>query len=371
MIGPAAEVISEYQGTSHDATRIEGEQGARWGSGEGQIVHVTLLDGQGQTESVMSTFEPMTIKVELTAHTPLQDVVVGIGIDSLAGTHVWSSNTKRNGQLIGRLDGPATVELTIPSLPLLEGVYDLTVTLTDHTEVHPYDYWDKRVRFEVRQYRAVRRRRRAHPGRLVGDRRQGDAAEQHLTARPPVTAQTTPFVRVVVINFDGWQMTIDCLESVLATDWPADRLEVVMVDNGSLDDVVDRVRVELPQVRIVEPLANTGFAGGCNLGITAPGEFDYVALVNNDATVDPGWLRPLVDAFARHERVGAVSPKMLFEGRYVEAELDVPGAAPIDPDPRTLGIRLIGARIDGARDDAAADLRRGVVRAGAAVAPGR
>ena len=85
---------------------------------------------------------------------PYRLVLVGIGIDSLAGTHVWSSNTKRNGQLIGRLDGPATVELTIPSLPLLEGVYDLTVTLMDHTEVHPYDYWDKRIRFEVRQYRA-------------------------------------------------------------------------------------------------------------------------------------------------------------------------------------------------------------------------
>jgi ABC-type polysaccharide/polyol phosphate transport system ATPase subunit len=153
MIGPSAQVISEYQGTSHDATRVEGEQGARWGSGEGQIVGVTLLDGQGQTESVMSTFEPMTVKVELTAHTPLQDVVVGIAIHSLAGTHVWGSNTKRNGQLIGRLDGPASVELAIPSLPLLEGVYDLTVTLTDHTEVHPYDYWDKRIRFEVRQYR--------------------------------------------------------------------------------------------------------------------------------------------------------------------------------------------------------------------------
>jgi homopolymeric O-antigen transport system ATP-binding protein len=153
MIGPAAEVISEYQGTSHDATRIEGEQGARWGSGEGQIVGVTLLDGQGQPGSVMSTLEPMTIRVELTAHVPLQDVVVGVAIDSLSGVPVWGSNTRRTGHLIARLDGPATVTLTIPSLPLLEGVYDLTVALSDHTEVHHFDWWDKRIRFEVRQYR--------------------------------------------------------------------------------------------------------------------------------------------------------------------------------------------------------------------------
>jgi hypothetical protein len=41
----------------------------------------------------------------------------------------------------------------IPALPLLEGVYDLTVALTDHTEHHPYDHWEKRVRFEVKQSR--------------------------------------------------------------------------------------------------------------------------------------------------------------------------------------------------------------------------
>ena len=110
-----------------------------------------------------------------------------------------------------------------------------------------------------------------------------------------VMAAPTPFVRVVVLNFDGWQMTIDCLRSLLETDWPADRFEVVLVDNGSVDDVVERVRAEMPTVRIVEPLANTGFAGGCNLGIGAPGQFDLVALVNNDATVATDWLRPLVE----------------------------------------------------------------------------
>jgi len=104
-------------------------------------------------------------------------------------------------------------------------------------------------------------------------------------------------VRVVVLSFDGGQMTIDCLESLLATEWPAEALEIVMVDNGSLDDVTDRVRRTMPRVRILEPLANLGFAGGCNLGLRAPAvggfEPDLFALVNNDATVAPGWLLPV------------------------------------------------------------------------------
>ncbi|MEX2627081.1 MAG: glycosyltransferase [Ilumatobacteraceae bacterium] len=160
-----------------------------------------------------------------------------------------------------------------------------------------------------------------------------------------------PFVRVVVINYDGGQMTIDCLRSVLATDHPADRLEVVMVDNGSLDDVVERVRAELPAVRVIESLENTGFAGGCNLGIRAEGDFDHVALVNNDATVDPGWLRPLIDALHADPGIGAACPKILFDGRYQEAVVEVPDAARIGRDPRDLGVRVSAVRIDGARAD--------------------
>jgi GT2 family glycosyltransferase len=158
---------------------------------------------------------------------------------------------------------------------------------------------------------------------------------------------TPPRVRVVVINFDGGQMTLDCLRSVLASDWPDDRLEIVLVDNGSLDDVVERVRTELPGIRIIEPLANTGFAGGCNLGIRASGEVDLIALVNNDATVDPGWLRPLVGALDADPNAGAACPKMLFDGRYVEIQVEVADATSVEWDPRTLGVGVVGARLDG------------------------
>ena len=50
------------------------------GIGEGQIVHVELLDADGQPQTVLTTLEPVTIGVELTSHAPLQDVVVGVRI---------------------------------------------------------------------------------------------------------------------------------------------------------------------------------------------------------------------------------------------------------------------------------------------------
>lgn len=166
----------------------------------------------------------------------------------------------------------------------------------------------------------------------------------------PNTAQ--PHVRVVVLNFDGGQMTLDCLDSLLATDWPADRLEIVVVDNGSLDNLAERIRAEYPRVRLVELLENRGFAGGCNTGMALPGDHDMVALINNDATVEPGWLAPMVNALRVDPRRGAVSAKLLFAHRYHGVEITVPDASRLrSSDPRTLGVRVCGVRLDGRRVD--------------------
>lgn len=150
-IGPAGDVISAYQGQSHEATRVDGDIGQRWGSGEICIMEVNLLDAAGNPTSVPTSMDPMTISMALEANVPVQDVVVTARIDTLAGHPVWGSSTRRNGRLLGLIDGAARVDIEFPRLPLLEGVYDLSVAITDHTEIHPFDHWEKKVRFEVRQ----------------------------------------------------------------------------------------------------------------------------------------------------------------------------------------------------------------------------
>lgn len=168
------------------------------------------------------------------------------------------------------------------------------------------------------------------------------------------TTSIEPLVRVVVLNFDGGQLTIDCLDSLLASDWPADRLEIVLVDNGSLDDVLDRLAADdrYASVRVFEPLANLGFAGGCNFGMGLTGDHDYVALINNDATVTADWLRAMVPAIEQSDDVGAVAAKMLFANRYHGIEFDVPDASHlVAGEHRMLGVRVSGVRLDGARVD--------------------
>jgi GT2 family glycosyltransferase len=157
---------------------------------------------------------------------------------------------------------------------------------------------------------------------------------------------TVARVGVVVIDHDGGDLTRRCVESIAATDWPSEALSVVVVDNnGPGSDLADRLAGAA--VEVVDAGGNRGFAGGCNLGIEALGTVDYVALLNNDATVDPSWLTPLVAALEADSTVGAACPKILFDGSFVAVAVQSATAPPGGGDARPLGVAVRGVRLDG------------------------
>ena len=131
-------------------------------------------------------------------------------------------------------------------------------------------------------------------------------------------------VSVVTLNYRSAAETVECLRNLSVLDWPTDLLEVICVDNASGDGSAERIRAELPQVRLVESPTNTGFAGGCNFGAShASGEF--LALINNDARPDPGWIRAAVEVLRREPGIACVASKVLdWEGEridYVDASM--------------------------------------------------
>ncbi len=156
-----------------------------------------------------------------------------------------------------------------------------------------------------------------------------------------------PRVRVVLVNYNGGELTMRSLQSLRKADWPAECLEVVLVDNASSDGVVDAVRHDFPEVQIIQSPVNTGFAGGCNLGLQDLEGIDHAALLNPDAVAEPGWLAPLVDALEADPTAGAACSKILFEPAFVEVLLDSPTSRPGWGDQRELGVRVSGVRIDG------------------------
>lgn len=115
-----------------------------------------------------------------------------------------------------------------------------------------------------------------------------------------------PTVAVIILNWNGWQDTLACIASLERLRYS--HHEILVVDNGSTDESVERINRAHPDVRILEAGTNLGFSGGCNVGIryALQQDFEYVWLINNDATADPGALSALVHAAESDSGIGAV-----------------------------------------------------------------
>jgi len=121
-----------------------------------------------------------------------------------------------------------------------------------------------------------------------------------------------PRVSIVILNWNSYQVTLDCLLSLRKMDYR--NFEVVLVDNGSVDESPARLQENVPEIRLIRNATNLGFAGGCNVGIRDAlcRGTDYVLLLNNDTIVAPDFLSQLVRVAESDEKIGAVSPKILF-----------------------------------------------------------
>jgi GT2 family glycosyltransferase len=121
-----------------------------------------------------------------------------------------------------------------------------------------------------------------------------------------------PIVRVIVLNWNGRSWLDGCLEALGQQDFR--RFEIVVVDNGSTDGSVDFVRARFPECRVVALAANIGFAAGNNAGARGA-TTRYLAFLNNDTRVDPGWLTALVAATESDPSVGLVTSRVVFMDR--------------------------------------------------------
>lgn len=121
-------------------------------------------------------------------------------------------------------------------------------------------------------------------------------------------------VTVIVVTLNNLNLLRNCLRSLHTQDYAA--MEIVVVDNGSDDDIAGMVSEEFPRVCMIRLNKNYGFAGGNNRGIEiAQGE--YVALINNDAVASPTWLSSLVETAESDPKIGAVA-SIIIDGNCPE-----------------------------------------------------
>lgn len=137
-------------------------------------------------------------------------------------------------------------------------------------------------------------------------------ASPSAISKTVVTAQKpAPRASVIVVNHNGGEYLRQCLESLGPVCHHTD--EIILVDNASTDGSVSGVPQAFPDVRLIRSPVNLGFGGGNNLGVRwASG--DYLAFLNPDTVVTPGWLTALVEALEADPTIGLATSQILLMG---------------------------------------------------------
>ncbi len=133
---------------------------------------------------------------------------------------------------------------------------------------------------------------------------------EHQSSVIEQRSATPPLVAMVTATYNRCGDIVSLLSQIASLNYPLDRICVIVVDNGSTDDTVRRVRSEFPAVHVVENSRNLGTAVGFNVGLkqalNSQPRPKYVWLLDSDVLLEPATLAPLIDAMEQDSRIGIV-----------------------------------------------------------------
>lgn len=127
----------------------------------------------------------------------------------------------------------------------------------------------------------------------------------------------SPFVSVIIVNYNGKEFLGECLDSVLESRYP--NFEIVVVDNASSDGSFEYLKTAYannPKIGMVRSDQQLFFTGGCNLG-AKEAKGDKIIFLNNDTTVDRNWISELIKLNQGHKK-RIIQPKVL---KYSKREI--------------------------------------------------
>ena len=114
-------------------------------------------------------------------------------------------------------------------------------------------------------------------------------------------------IAVVILNWSGAKLLEQFLPSVISF---SDEAQIYVADNASQDESIAILKTKFPSVKIIQNVANYGFAKGYNEALQHVEE-DYYALVNSDIEVSENWLTPILTIFENQPEIGIIQPKIL------------------------------------------------------------
>ena len=122
----------------------------------------------------------------------------------------------------------------------------------------------------------------------------------------------TKKLAIVLINWNSFDLTKATLESLLQTTYT--NYDCIVVDNGSVDGSGKALKLQFPNIILIESETNKGFTGGNNIAMdyVLQHDYEYFMMLNNDVEVEPNFLEPLVAKLDQNPSIGAVQPLIYF-----------------------------------------------------------
>ncbi len=122
-----------------------------------------------------------------------------------------------------------------------------------------------------------------------------------------------PLVYIIVLNWNGKDITLECLDSLSKLNY--NNYKILVVDNGSTDGSTELINIKYPTVEILKLDSNSGYAAGNNAGF----EFiknrkaEFIIFLNNDTIVDQNFIEPLIKPLIESSNIEQTVPKILYE----------------------------------------------------------
>lgn len=118
-----------------------------------------------------------------------------------------------------------------------------------------------------------------------------------------------PKVSAIIPTYNLKEVLLECIKSVVDQDYP--NIEIIVVDNGSVDGTSKAVKKQFSQVNLIRKPKNLGVTGGANAGIKkATG--DYVWLVDHDNILKSDMLSEMIKLAESNPKIGIVVPKIYY-----------------------------------------------------------
>lgn len=148
-VGAADEVLAEYVESATEAPAAN-PHGARWGTGEIRFSSIELFDSNGESVTSLRPGEPADFRLRWSTSEPVPRPTLSFTLFSAEGAEVAGLNTSDRDGLPAVMEGSGEIRVQLATLPLVPGIYDLSVSFAGSERPKPYDLWFKPFRFEMR-----------------------------------------------------------------------------------------------------------------------------------------------------------------------------------------------------------------------------